>query len=190
MITTKDAMRNLSIEDMLSEKWVDTEGYEGIYKVSNYGRVKSLSRTLFNGKAFFNTKEKILSPKLGNNGYYSFSLSKEKKKVFYLAHRLIAKAFIPNPENKPTVNHKDSDRANNSISNLEWNTYRENNCHKIKTTKNKYIGVSFHKRNLKWTSYIFIEKKLIHLGSFESEEEAYKSRVEYEKKNNIKNKYL
>jgi len=190
MITTKEAMSKLSIGDMVDEKWVDIEGYESIYKVSNYGRVKSLSRTLFNGKGFFKTKDKILSPKFNNNGYYSFYLSKDKKNTFYLAHRLIAKAFILNPENKPTVNHKDLDRANNSISNLEWNTYRENNCHKFTINKKKQIGVSFHKRNKKWTSYIFIQKKLLHLGSYETAHEAYQARMDYELKNNIINKYL
>lgn len=190
MITTKEAMCNLSIEDILDEKWIDIENYEGIYKISNYGRVKSLSRILFNGKGLFKTKDKILSPKFGNNGYYSFYLSKEKKTTSYLAHRLIAKAFIPNPENKPTVNHKDLDRANNCISNLEWNTYRENNCHKFQKDKKKYIGVSFHKRNQKWTSYIFINKKLLHLGSYETAHEAFQARIDYESKNNIFNKYL
>lgn len=190
MITTKEAMCNLSIEDILHEEWADIKNYEGIYKVSNYGRVKSLSRILFNGKGFFKTKDKILSPKLGNNGYYCFSLAKDKKSNFHLAHRLIANSFIANPENKPTVNHKDLDRANNCISNLEWNTYRENNCHKFQKDNKKYIGVSFHKRNKKWISYIFINKKLIHLGSYETSHQAYQARIDYELKNNIINKYL
>lgn len=92
------------------EIWKDIEGYEGKYQVSNYGRVKSLNYN----------KEKIL--KIGDNskGYKIVTLCKDGKSKTYFVHRLVAFAFIPNPNNLPQVNHKDEDPSNNCVNNLEW----------------------------------------------------------------------
>ena len=106
---------------MSEEIWKDIEGYEGLYQVSNWGRVKSLH---------FN-KEKIMKATKGTK-YYKINLFKNKKQTTYLIHRLVAKAFIPNPNNLPEINHKDeknlknSNECNNNIENLEWVTAQEN----------------------------------------------------------------
>ena len=99
------------------EIWRPVVGYEGIYEVSNKGRVKSLIR----GKG-------VLKPNRHPNGYMSVELfrgneSKNKRKII---HRLVAMAFIPNPNNLPFVNHKDESRDNNCVENLEWITHRDN----------------------------------------------------------------
>lgn len=174
------------------EIWKDVLGYEGIYQISSLGRVRSLSRQMFNGKGYFNSKEKFLIPRITTKGYYSFSLTKKNKTTDFLTHRLIAVAFIENPFNKRTVNHKDSVRTNNSISNLEWASYRENHCHRVSkiAKSSKFVGVCFHKATKKWESNICVSGKLIHLGIYKTEEEAYSKRVEYENNNNIENKYL
>jgi hypothetical protein len=119
-------------------------------------------------------------------------LTKNNKTIDFLTHRLIAVAFIDNPLNKKTVNHKDSVRTNNSISNLEWASYRENHCHRVSKMpkSSKYVGVCFHKATKKWESNICVLGKLIHLGIHKTEEEAYQVRCDYEKNNNIENKYL
>lgn len=98
----------------MKEIWKDVEGYEGCYQVSNFGRVKSLG----NGKTH-NSSERILK---GNNikGYLVVNLSKEGNKKQYLIHRLVAQAFIPNPNKLLQVNHIDEDKTNNKVSNLEW----------------------------------------------------------------------
>ena len=94
----------------MKEIWKDIKGYEGLYQVSNLGRVKS--------------KRKILSPSKGE--YLKVVLSKNGVEKVYTIHRLVAKAFIDNFENKPQVNHKDENKHNNVVDNLEWVTNKEN----------------------------------------------------------------
>jgi len=112
------------------EIWKDIEGHDGDYQISNLGRVKSFLRTNF------------IKPVITHRGYYSVCIRKRNgKKINYVIHRLVALAFIPNPENKPEVNHKDSNKLNNHYSNLEWMTKRENINHFYNNTD------KFHSRN-------------------------------------------
>lgn len=108
------------------EHWVPIIGYVGIYEVSDKGRVKSLERTDRMGKHWC---ERILTPCLNKYGYKRLSLCKDNKHVDRCVHRLVAEAFIPNPHNKSQVNHKDGDKLNNDVSNLEWVTQKENSRH-------------------------------------------------------------
>jgi hypothetical protein len=109
-------------------------GFE-FYELNELGVLKSLPRISKqrNGKQY-TVKEKIMKPQIDNTGYIVFGLrneNKETKKVYL--HRILAELFIPNPENKPCVNHKDGVKYNNSLSNLEWCTYQENNNHAFET---------------------------------------------------------
>lgn len=110
----------------LSEVWKDIKGYEGLYQISNLGRVKSLKRFNTNNA---NTKDRILKPSLDRKGYLHVVLCKNNKRYNKTLHRLVAEAFIENPENKPQVNHIDEDKTNNRVSNLEWMTNKENRNH-------------------------------------------------------------
>lgn len=114
------------------EIWKDVKGYEGIYQVSNKGRIKSLSRYERgrNGKPCFR-KEKILKGQVSQYGYRRIQLFKDSKVKFPGVHRVVAEAFIPNPENKPQVNHKDGNKLNNNVENLEWVTQSENMKHAL-----------------------------------------------------------
>lgn len=113
----------------MEEVWKDIEGYEGLYQVSNKGRVKRLERVTAdkNGRKY-HKKEKILKGRLNRSGgYLRVNLHDNKGRRNHLAvHRLVAKAFIPNPEDKPQVNHKDEVKTNNCVENLEWMTNKEN----------------------------------------------------------------
>lgn len=92
------------------EEWRPISGYEGLYEVSNWGRVRSFK---------WNSNGRILSP-CNRRGYYYVELCKDRKEKRYHVHRLVATAFIPNPNNLPEVNHKDEDKGNNHVTNLEW----------------------------------------------------------------------
>ena len=100
----------------MEEVWKDIEGYEGLYQVSNLGRIKSLPKQ--DGFRFLN--EKIKKSFRQKNGYLRASLYKEGIGKTELIHRLVAKAFLPNPNSLPQVNHKDENKLNNRVDNLEW----------------------------------------------------------------------
>ena len=107
----------------MSEIWKDIEGYESLYQVSNLGRVKSLARNTGNQYA---NADRILKQKVCKTGYMSVGLVKDKRQKHFFVHRLVAMAFIPNPDNLPQVNHKDEDKTNNCVENLEWCTIQHN----------------------------------------------------------------
>jgi hypothetical protein len=136
----------------LKEEWKDINGYEGLYQVSNYGRVKNLKTG------------KILKQSPNTVGYLKVGLSKEGKQKTLLVHRLVADAFIPNPDKKPHVDHADGNKENNCISNLGWVTLQDNLLFKatpikgihLKTGKEEiFLGVGqaarelgLHKQNI------------------------------------------
>ena len=109
------------------EVWKPIKGYENLYEVSNLGNIKSLSREIItsNNKKYF-TKCKILKKDISNKGYYRVIFKINKKSKHYSVSRLVAEAFIPNPNNLPCVNHKDENPLNNCVSNLEWCTHKYN----------------------------------------------------------------
>ena len=100
----------------MQEIWKDINDYEGLYQVSNLGRVKSLSRK-YKKRVI---QEHIVQPSIAHNGYLRVGLSKNGIRKYDSIHRLVAKAFIPNPNNYNIVNHKDCNRQNNCVDNLEW----------------------------------------------------------------------
>lgn len=151
----------LSVESLshifisMEEIWKDVAGYEGLYQVSNLGRVKSLSKIIQGiGRGFpRKTKEKILTPCRTGTGYYFVNLSNGTI-CMRLIHRLVAECFLDNPENKSDVNHKDGNKLNNNVLNLEWATRSENITHAFATglskphhnqTNKKRVIISNHK---------------------------------------------
>ena len=107
----------------MKEQWKDISGYEGLYMVSNLGRIKSMHRW----KRAKCPDEYFLKMTLGNNGYVQVTLYKNNSKHKFLVHRLVAEAFVPNDDGLQFVNHKDENRENNAADNLEWCTVQYNN---------------------------------------------------------------
>lgn len=120
-------------EDLPGEKWRDVVGFEGAYLVSSLGRVKRKSdETIRRGKAM-TARVKILKADIDKKGYCRVHLSNGGSKKSLLIHRLVAAAFIPNPEDKPQVNHIDGNPSNNAVTNLEWcdQSYQEIHKHYV-----------------------------------------------------------
>lgn len=161
----------------IKEEWRDIKGYEGIYRVSNYGRVK---RTPFTQELVcpqntsviikISHKERILKGapnKRTNHLRVTLSIGKKELEKRFLVHRLVAQEFIPNPENKPCINHIDSNPLNNHISNLEWVTNKENSQHALKNNrliKTASYYVTCHELNLTVFGAVEMCKKLNDLG--------------------------
>lgn len=115
---------------MQAELWKPIKGYEGLYQVSSKGRIRSLKRTKKNKwGGIIQVKERVLANGISGQGYINVLLYNNGNRRTYKAHRLVAEAFISNPDNKPHVNHIDGNKENNSIENLEWCTIKENNIH-------------------------------------------------------------
>jgi hypothetical protein len=129
----------------MNEIWHPCAGFETHYEVSNLGNVRSIERVANNGhnNGVRRLQSKMLKPCLSKSGYLLVSFCVDNIKSNHNVHRLVARAFIRNESNKPQVNHKDGDKLNNSVENLEWATASEN-------TKHAYgvLNVFHYKRNL------------------------------------------
>ncbi len=130
----------------MKEKWVDIIGYEGLYKISNYGNVSS-SRSGNGGQQEWC----VMSIKSRSDSYACVVLSKDKKRKHFLVHRLVACHFIQKTDGKEYVNHKDSNPSNNTVSNLEWCTLSENIQHskKVGALSKMHISNYCNKRTTK-----------------------------------------
>lgn len=126
------------------ELWKDVLGFEGAYQVSNFGGLKSLKKSLLG---------KVLSNKEKSGKYFSVVLKHKKKVRYARMHQLVAEAFIPNPENKPQINHKDCCKQNNHVNNLEWVTQKENNRHFRERVELGLATVKFGKRSTDGMTY-------------------------------------
>lgn len=121
------------------EMWKDIDGFVGIYQISNFGRVKSLSRKIKNGRnSFFISKEKFLKFRKNKKGYLQVNLSKDGKDYFKGLHQIVADNFIDKEDSSYEVNHIDGDKTNNCLNNLEWVSHKDNMIHAVKHGLLKY----------------------------------------------------
>jgi hypothetical protein len=163
----------------MKEIWKDIAGYEKMYQVSNLGRVRSLDRYSWNGYKYWLQRGKILKPCQQKSGYLNVDLSDGHSKSHkYRVHRLVAQAFIPNPNNLPCVNHKDENPQNNKALNLEWCDYRYNNNygnHNLKMSltrqKKKYKSIAIRngRKASKKVKQLDLNGKLLHIYPSQTE---------------------
>lgn len=122
----------------MQEIWKPIIGFENLYEVSNLGNVRSIERIVIDKigrKLVFHSV--VLVPRKTNKEYLTVNLSKNGKFKNYSVHRLVAEAFIPNDENKPCIDHINGNRQDNSVSNLQWCTHKENSNNPITISKMK-----------------------------------------------------
>jgi hypothetical protein len=159
----------------MKEIWKEIIGYEGLYEVSNYGNIKSISRTITKGNITYVTKDKLLKQSVDTVGYPYVNLSDYKKQKTFRVHQLVAIAFLnhtPNKYDGLLVDHIDGDKLNNHLSNLQLVTNRKNSSKDRKNKTSKFTGVSWHKQSNKWLAQVRKNNKVEYLGVFEKEEEA------------------
>ncbi len=166
-----------------TEIWVAVKGYDGLYEVSNMGRVRSLDFVI---QAKGTSKKRqwrgcVLKQGINTAGYYVVSLHLRGKSSTRQVHQLVAIGFLNHQIGGRAliVNHIDGEKLNNRVDNLEIVTYRQNNstCFRKNTEKytSKYVGVCLDKKSKKWIASIMINKKIKYLGSFKEEIEASKA---------------
>lgn len=142
----------MSVSNFL-EEWKDIKGYEGLYLISNLGRVMSISRIRNNGNGGYRQKSKILNQSTTTTGYKKIELYNEEGKKSIKVHRLVAEMFVPNPYNYKVVNHLDGNPLNNYFGNLEWCTYSENSRHAIENGLKEFFDID--RRSI---SHLYINK--------------------------------
>ena len=156
------------------EIWKDIKGYEGLYQVNNLGNVKSL------------VSNKILKPMISNSGYFRVDLFKKHNRNQFSIHRLVALHFIIKPSDKDHVNHKDEDKLNNNVENLEWVTHEEN-CNYGTAIKRRVENTNFKSRAIDYTNCIEATSKPIIQFSREGKFiKRYNSLSECARENNFK----
>ena len=158
-----------------NEEWRNVVGYEGYYMVSNMGRIATLSHTvdfisIYDGvevKKTFKAKQCLRKLHQGKHGYMECTLRDSKRTKLMKVHRIVAEAFIPNPQSLPSVNHKDEDKTNNKVENLEWCTCLYNANY---GTRNKRLKTSLsnaHKNGLYENTYKVGRKPIVGISLFD-----------------------
>lgn len=150
------------------EIWKDVLGYEGYYQISNLGNIRGIDRkakSKISRTGFRIVKGKIISTHINKYGYLSVRLRKNGLTKAFTIHRLVAIAFIPNPNNYPSINHIDENKLNNTVSNLEWCTVRYNNLYNNRQDK---INKKLRETNPNSISVYQYSKEGILLNKFKS----------------------
>ena len=162
----------------MEEIWKDVIGYEGFYQVSNQGNVKSLERFRGNGNGGYIKKEQILKSQINGRGYCQVNLCKNCVGKIFRIHQLVAIYFLGHniDGHNIVVDHRDGNKLNNQVENLQLVTNRENSstCYRKNQVNysSQYVGVCWEKNINKWKSNIYYNGKLKHLGYFDSEIDA------------------
>lgn len=134
--------KNLQIEDLPNEEWRDVVGYEGYYKVSSLGRLKSLARIINKSDGTKQSRNSIIRKQIIHPTGYCITTLSNNRGISIKIHRLVAQAFLDNPKNKRTVNHKNGIKTDNRVKNLEWATDKENILHSFRELgqKGSHLG--------------------------------------------------
>lgn len=169
----ENPVKDQTIEDLDDEIWLPIKSLDEEYYASNKGRIKAIS-TIRKDSLGFEKRypQKLLTQTLNPHGYLYTNVGRKARNEKIFSHRLIAEAFIPNPDNKPYINHIDRDRSNNNVENLEWCTSRENQHHRNIGEDHECNCIGVKPQRGKFVSRIWILGKSRALGTYENEEDA------------------
>lgn len=158
-------------------RYEDIEGYEGIYGVTEAGGVFAYTRLRISSKGKVGIVWQHVIRQSTGRGYKKVSLYKDGQRKTFFVHRLVAKAFLSNPEDLPMVNHKDFNKANNNVSNLEFVTARGNSLYSSMAAvhSSQYVGVTWCKSRNKWQAQYQVGRKKVFLGRYVTEIEAHEA---------------
>jgi hypothetical protein len=173
------------------EVWLPIKGYEGLYEVSDLGRVKSLKRTASHWRGGVRTvKEKILKQEIVIGDYRRVCLLKDKIKKRISVHRLVAFNFLEEDKDRLFVNHIDRNTSNNKVENLEWVSRSENQTHACLNANNNHYGIHKTKNKEEYQVRFNHNSVRVYLGTFKNIKKALKIRDKFIKENQIINKYI
>lgn len=166
------------------ETWKDIIGFEGLYQVSDTGKVKSMKRKSMNAgsyNGFVSVQERELKQTINRLGYHVLTLFKDGCRHFRIVHRLVAEAFLENKKKYKEVNHKDLDKSNNHVSNLEWcdRSYNINHSYTKRYKSSIYKGVSYSEERKSWVAYLELFDRRLMLGRHKTELDAKNYRQEF-----------
>jgi hypothetical protein len=161
----------------MEKEFKEIPGFNGKYLINEVGDVYTLKH------------KKILKTELSNAGYLRVGLCLNNKQKKYSVHRLVAEIYLDKTDGCDIVNHKDQNKLNNHVDNLEWCNYNENNTHFTRAKTSKYHGVSWHKGHKSWSAQSRLNGKVKWLGSYKTELEAYNATIKFETDNQITNRY-
>jgi len=153
----------------MEEQWKDVIGFEGLYKVSSLGRIKSIDRYIHYKKGERHIASKIIKSFINKQGYFCIILTRNQAHIDKRVNRVVAMAFIPNPSNLPQVNHKDENKLNNMVSNLEWVTCKQNANY---GNRNKTLSKKMRNNAITSMPVIQYSKSFIKINEFPSINEA------------------
>ena len=177
--------REIKVEQQLTEQWKSIKNYEGLYEISNYGRVKSCAKKWICGNHDSVRQKEATILRYGTDGmrgYLKVILANNKKNKSHYIHTLVWDHFGDRPRNgrKLQVDHKDDNKLNNRVDNLQLLTTRENTSkyHKTQKETSEYVGVHWNSGRNKWIAKIMIDGKSVHLGYFTNE---YNAHLAYQK---------
>lgn len=160
----------------MQEEWKDIKGFEGYYQISTHGRIRSVNRKIYQPH---NQKDSLYKSRIrkatkDKRGYLEINLCKNCKSKKYLVHRLVAETFIPNPHNYPQVNHKDENKMNNSVDNLEWCSAKYNSNYGC---RNKKVSAARTNNMYNQKPVICLETRMVYINSRDAERKTgYKAR--------------
>lgn len=170
------------------EEWRDVVGYEGLYMVSNEGRVKSLARVVPQSWTGHTTvKERILAPRINSNGYYCAGINRDKKRKIEEYHKLVAFAFLGARPKGKQIDHINRNKTDNRAVNLRYVSMSANlrNSEKCDKSRSRFTGVYRSKARVNWSAYIRHNNKDVYLGSYAKETDAAKAYDKYVVENNL-----